>query len=82
MVLCFSSKIEIHKTEKEINQLFETQRYCLNRLLLKAECLQTTGWRETAAYGWQLRTEHVPQDNIWKWHSTDFPCGKKQNQKA
>lgn len=59
MVLCFSSKIETHKTEKEINQLFETQRYCLNRLLLKAKYSQATGWRETAACGWQLRIEHV-----------------------
>lgn len=41
MVLCFSSKIEIHETEKGIKQFFELQKYCLNRFLLKAKCLQT-----------------------------------------
>lgn len=30
-----------HRTEKEIKQSFELQKYCLNRFLLKAKCLQT-----------------------------------------
>lgn len=40
MVLCFSSKTKIYKTEKEIKHFFEPQN-CLKRLLLKAKCVQT-----------------------------------------